>query len=90
MTGILINLKKNTYSEEIEGKTAVSTTHEGVQLEIFDAQIEVCGSVSTLSAGFRFDVEIKECKLYYKSGFAVLFGVISTLESNLRRRAGYK
>lgn len=30
MTGILINLKKNTYSEEIEGKTAVSTTHEGV------------------------------------------------------------
>lgn len=30
MTGILINLKKNTYSEEIEGKTAGSTTHEGV------------------------------------------------------------
>lgn len=74
MAGILINPKKNTYFAGIEAKAAVFTARGGVQFEIFDAQIEVGGSVSALSAGFQFGVGIKDGEFYYKSGFAMLFG----------------
>ena len=50
---------------------AAFTARGGVEFDIFDTQIEVGGSVTSLSAGIQFGMGIKDGE-FYKSGYRTI------------------